>query len=93
MCLSSRLSQFDAVAGDFRQPDQAKLLCSDAVHHPWRDRVARRRLVDQHHIELQRIQRLQQVPGAAGTQHDFDIGAAQYGTQEIDLEIARQRGQ
>ena len=60
---------------------------------PGRHCIACGHLVDQHHVELQVVERLQQIANAARTQHNLHVAAFEHRAQEIDLKVARQGGQ
>ena len=62
------------------------------MQHPGRRRVARGHGVQEHDIEPQRLEPLEEIGQRARPQHHLDPGIAEQGAQEPQLEVARQRG-
>lgn len=54
--------------------------------------VTGRRLVQQDHVKIERLERPQHFARAARSKDEIDIRAAENRTQELHLEVARQRG-
>jgi hypothetical protein len=73
--------------------DEAHRLIVDPVLAPGRRGVVAGRRVGQHDIEPQRLQLPQKLPDGAGAQDHRHVGVLNQRTQEVQLEVARQRGQ